>query len=197
MKTLITLPVTYFTAALTHMAKQDVRFYLNGVHVIGSRIEATDGHRLMVANYTKEVTVEDSDIDFIIPREAVELLLKQLSPSQKKNAAVSITQDGDNYQISPVDDGETTKAITGFKPLDGTFPNVDRIIPANSNLNVGDKLPVSFNWDYVADVQKAAVLFTGTKGVRVVMNCQDDTSSALFTVDGHDEIFFVVMPLRK
>ena len=102
-------------AALVCAATQDVRYYLNGIHITPDRIEGTDGHR--VACF--KTPWGAADLDIIIPK------FKIPAPVQK----VLIAVQGEAVEIHMMDRGGA-ETITKLTAIDGNFPDVERILPA-------------------------------------------------------------------
>tara|TARA_B100001540_G_C15794723_1_gene637096 strand:+ start:947 stop:2041 length:1095 start_codon:yes stop_codon:yes gene_type:complete len=111
------------------MAQQDVRFYLNGllleINPEALNVVGTDGHRL-----AKTTTALDkksiSQQSCIIPRKAIQELTRSLSDS--KDCKVSLVDNQARFSFSQVT--LTTKLI------DGTFPDYNRVIPAETKTNI-------------------------------------------------------------
>lgn len=105
------------------MARQDVRYYLNGllleISPRGVRAVATDGHRLAVADFASETGVEQSK-SIILPRKGV-LELGRLLTSDETELHLRV---GSNAVQLTVDDVRITSKL-----IDGKFPNYTRVIP--------------------------------------------------------------------
>jgi len=128
--------------ALTVLAaKDDIRYYLNGVLIEYSptitRIVATNGHVMGVYNDTQE---NEGFGSFIIPRSALDLL----KPANKLDQ-VCITREGTGSGSISVIGG----ASVNFTPVDGKFPDYVRVIPDKVTGEVAQ-----FNPDYIADFKK-------------------------------------------
>ena len=111
------------------MAQQDVRFYLNGLLLEISpeslNVVGTDGHRLAKTTTTldkKSITEQSC----IVPRKAIQELTRSLS--DEKECKVSIVDNQASFSFSQV--SLTTKLI------DGTFPDYNRVIPAETTTNI-------------------------------------------------------------
>lgn len=130
------------------MSSEETRYYLNGVyihHVDGwtYRFVATDGHRCYYANVELPLaSAEFPPKGIIIPRHAVALLAKLRSRKSEEPIrftvyAPSASNSFDGWtdvgapQIS-FDMGDVRLAT---KTIDGTFPQYQRIIPAEETLN--------------------------------------------------------------
>ena len=105
------------------MARQDVRYYLNGLLLEiapqGIKAVATDGHRLAVAHFESEMgEVESKSI--IVPRKGV-LELGRLLSSEDTELKVRV---GSNAVQVTVGDVRITSKL-----IDGKFPDYGRVIP--------------------------------------------------------------------
>ena len=111
------------------MAQQDVRFYLNGllleINSESLNVVGTDGHRLAKTTTTldkKSITEQSC----IVPRKAIQELTRSLS--DEKECRVSFVDNQASFSFSQV--SLTTKLI------DGTFPDYNRVIPAETTTNI-------------------------------------------------------------
>jgi len=111
------------------MAQQDVRFYLNGllleINPESLNVVGTDGHRLAKTTTTldkKSITEQSC----IVPRKAIQELIRSLS--DEKECKVSLVDNQASFSFSQV--SLTTKLI------DGTFPDYNRVIPAETTTNI-------------------------------------------------------------
>ena len=111
------------------MAQQDVRFYLNGllieINTEALNVVGTDGHRLAKTTTTLDKK-NISEQSCIVPRKAIQELTKSLSES--KECKVSLVDNQASFSYSQVT--LTTKLI------DGTFPDYNRVIPAETSTNI-------------------------------------------------------------
>ena len=111
------------------MAQQDVRFYLNGllleINPESLNVVGTDGHRLAktTTSLDKKSITEQS---CIVPRKAIQELTRSLS--EEKECKVSLVDNQASFSFSQV--SLTTKLI------DGTFPDYNRVIPAETATNI-------------------------------------------------------------
>lgn len=108
-------------------AREDSRHVLNGVLMQLSETEATfvgtDGKRL--AKVRAGVQSESSG-EYLLPLKAVEELIKVLDT--EKDATISLQADKVAIEVGPI------SLMT--KLLAGQFPDVDRVIPATSNIEI-------------------------------------------------------------
>lgn len=108
------------------VSKDETRYYLNGVcwqmNNSRKRFVATDGHRMAICQYSGEAGGED---DRIIPRRTAVFISRFF-----RGCDVEIFSTHNPNIIEATTDGLTLKA----KMIDGKFPDVDRIIPAQAEL---------------------------------------------------------------
>jgi DNA polymerase-3 subunit beta len=106
------------------MAQQDIRYYLNGMLLVLDadtlKAVATDGHRLAYASI--QLPQKTMAHEVILPRKAVQELIKLLSDSEDEISA-EFTANQVKFQISDVE------LVT--KVVDGKFPDYTRVIPTN------------------------------------------------------------------
>jgi len=123
-KLLTLLNKTHFS-----MAQQDVRFYLNGLllETEPNKIKAiaTDGHRLAAS----EMILDKKQINntaSIVPRKAIQELIRLLD-----------NKDAVRAEIGPNSICFTFNNLTFIsKLIDGKFPDYNRVIPTNTEINI-------------------------------------------------------------
>ena len=105
------------------MARQDVRYYLNGLLLEVSpgmiKAVATDGHRLAVAQFDTATGMDESK-SFIVPRKGV-LELVRLVTAEESELSVRA---GTNAVQLEIDNVRFTSKL-----IDGRFPDYGRVIP--------------------------------------------------------------------
>lgn len=192
MTTIIHIQQSTLDAMLLIAAKNDIRYYLNGVYLewnnVLTRAVGCDGHRLAV----KQHFVEDNQGagSIIIPRDVIERLPKR----PKNDAIVSITCTG-------VEDSKKWAIVAGgvtinFTPCEDRYPDWRRV--THGIKTSGEA--AGFNLDYLMSFEKAATILGGGKlrfggsRVRVHHNGRD---GAIITLDGIDGFAGVVMPLKE
>jgi len=187
----ITLTGAMLKAALTHAAKQDVRYYLNGVLIEATaretRVVATDGHRACIIRAAAEndlgqLGVVPQIVTFIMPRDVIDAM--KIAARDLRSAAITLeSTDGKEWRVS----GPCSSVV--FKPVDGKFPDYRRIVPEKSSGEAGH-----YNPDYLLDAKKALMLLTGSKQAMIRVH-PNGTDAALVT--GLDPNFVgVIMPYR-
>lgn len=128
------LPQNVFKSLLERsafaMARQDVRYYLNGVLLEAEndklRSVATDGHRLALCEVEAAVPGEEKR-QLIVPRKGVHELLRVLDDSEDE---MEIVMSGNHIRIIKGD------LIFTSKLIDGKYPDYNRVIPALATVPV-------------------------------------------------------------
>ncbi len=172
-----TIKTNELKALLLCSAKNDHRYYLNGVHfesTPGGIIAAsTDGHRLLCINLPDQ---QAEGVKALIPRTLIEAAIKTKAPT------IDITIDGHNVTLSSMGQN-VSGSIT-----DGVFPDFRRVIPEKVSGLQGNE----FNNEYLVDFDKIGKLVNGGKA-SVLQN--DVGFSALVHFD-NENVIGVIMPLR-
>lgn len=128
---IVHLSLKSLKAALCIAAKEDIRYYLNGVLVeagaLVTRVVATDGHMLFAHDYKHGSPQWEGK--FIIPRDTLEMLTKP-------RATVDIVQveiiklATHKDAVHEVEEARFVfPAQIGFKPVQGVFPDYRRVAP--------------------------------------------------------------------
>lgn len=188
----ITLPLSAMRAMIHTSADADIRYYLNGVHVIATkthtRLESTNGHYCGIFVY--EVTEGDNEvdglIDFIVPLDEV----KMLKPSSAKS-----------LDVLAIDYDAATKTGTlnvlagmsvRFNAIDGKFPDLERVTPKTATSGAAAQYQV----EYFAQFAKVAKLLAPKKmqDVKIWHNGND---VALVTLSDEPRYLGLLMPLRS
>lgn len=106
--------LTALKAVLPFAAKNDVRYCLNGVHLLGTQggffMEATDGHTAARVKIDGEL---DGPLDLVVPRGYCEKLIKLKVPARERDVlevefcyspcSVVVSLDGQKMEGNPVD----------------------------------------------------------------------------------------------
>ena len=162
------------------ISTEETRYYLNGIH-LHARLApdgsgrapwfaATDGHRLSLAWVEPELGAPEMDPDaplsVIIPRSAVPMLL-----ALANRGAVDLRIAGDGRQLLVTQDAFSFAS----KTVDGTYPDIDRVIPANpQQVAILPVLPVIEATKRALTVEARSK----TKGVKLLFEDRTMTLSA-------------------
>lgn len=164
-------------AALLCVAKNDVRYYLNGVLLDFANtgelvIVATNGHYLFAAKEAIESTLFDK---VIIPSESLKQALKACGKHQE---TIVLKNDGATWIL-----GNTI-----FTPIDGSFPDYRRVIPDKVSGECGN-----FNAESVLLGQKALSKAEG----RLCGTLFHNGMNAAIMLCDNASLIFVIVPLRS
>lgn len=185
------LDIQKLKAALVFAAKKDIRTYLNGINInlAKNRVEATNGHALIVIEKVlidDEVmeTEEKPNKNYIIKREDVECALKAFSK-------------GSNAVKFIINDDEKTIQLGNLicYPLEGHFPEVDRLLNLEFSTNPPQGTQPAFQTCYLEKVGKAMKIMK-TKSPpywRPDFFGKDAYTSCMQVVD---DMKMILMPLR-
>jgi len=182
------LQTNELAAALKCAGKTDVRYYLNGVHLVErggfAYLESTDGHRALVIG-TKETV--PSGLSFIIPRVIVEAAAKMGTKARPRDLLADV--DLTNREIII---GTPDRKVHG-EAIDGQFPDIARISPDRP----ADRVVDAYNANYLRDFADVQVLLN-PKGSRVILpETPQAGSAALVFFDGSPDAFGVIMPMLR
>ena len=123
------IPSKLIRAALVCAAKNDVRYYLCGLHVTPKHIEATNGHvalRMEHGIRTKKNIIVQFEGNVPAKAETTELIFNK--------EPIAIHRDQFQRRLS----------ISGIKLLDGRFPDLDRVIPKVLDLTVSPVIQADY-----------------------------------------------------
>ena len=172
-----TIETNELKALLLCAAKNDVRYYLNGIHFESTNngiiAASTDGHRLLCVNLPTE---HAEGIKALIPRALIEAAVKT------KAQVIDISIDGANVTLTSM--GQNVSGSL----TEGVFPDFRRVIPEKVSGIQGNE----FNNEYLVDFDKIGKLVNGGKA-SVLQN--DVGMSALVHFDNQN-VIGVIMPLR-
>lgn len=165
-------------SALIFSAKNDIRYYLNGLcFKPGGVFASTDGHRLFLGHHKN-----DNEAEIIVSN------IK--SPTKKYHEAVFDTETG---IVDFNDESGVKVGVSSFAVVDGRFPDVERILP--KSFQAVDA--IAFNAGYLASLEKAAKFFN-SRLPNVKIQFSGASSASVFELRSPDgEVGkVVIMPMR-
>ena len=165
--------------ALMFQAKQDVRYYLNGICFMpGGRIASTDGHRAFIAE-GGEHKLKDNVIVKV-----------SKSPTKRYEYAIIDTK---TKIVTYHDESDVMVGAGICEEVDGRFPDIGRVVPKKTEPT--DR--IGFNAQYLADIAKAVKVFN-PKYQSISLELQGKTDSAVVKAISPlgFKATFVVMPMR-
>ncbi|AHN84867.1 hypothetical protein Phi2_0058 [Vibrio phage phi 2] len=174
----ICVPYKFWEAALVCAAVDDVRFFLNGIHLNKNRIESTNGHVAYIAEFGKHEIDGNNSINGQVGfckfeeynGEWPDVIVGHFGPKPsssvaKKTIWLLIESDGDkDLLVKYVDSSCQVIHIQKAAVIDGAYPDFyDRVIPKGDPSK--NKLDVAFNAEYLAMpakiLQREGVKFSG------------------------------------
>lgn len=166
-------------SALIFQAKKDIRYYLNGIcFKADRRVCSTDGHRAFVGGKHEGEIGEDV------------ILSVTKSPTKAYDYAEIDTDTG---TVSYHTDATLRVGVGLCKVIDGRFPDIDRIAP--KEVNPAER--IAFNAGYLADIEKAAKLFSPKfTAVTLELNGPNSACAAKLKSPDGEEATIIVMPMR-
>jgi DNA polymerase-3 subunit beta len=182
----ITIKQSTIKAVAHAMAKNDIRYYLNGmlVHTNGhdTRLVAIDGHRMNIAIIERTMLIE-APKKYIIPASLVSTICTCKAPRDNKKPEVTLTFH-DGKVAAELPDG--TEAVA--KLVDGIYPDYDRVIPKTLSGEVAQ-----YNPEYVLDAYKSIADYLGVKDHNFGLSMNGQNGCAAMACDGFAAL---IMPWR-
>lgn len=174
------------------VSKEETRYYLNGVKLEidadGVTYVATDGHRMFAFRDDLSADEERNTMrgEIIVPLAACKPF-KLTARDLRSDSFAGLSGDC----TASVHAFTRDEVSSGFKPIDGTFPDWRRVMPGV--IETATPGTVCFNWDYVATFEKAAkALDLGS--VSMVPNGVNGPAWMRFS--GKGQAVGVIMPKR-
>jgi len=181
------------SSCLVIVPKQDVRYYLCGIHIkqdaYGLTIESSDGHRALQFK-TSEFIQGRAEFDIILNGADVKIFLDKI-----KSIGYHKT-DLNEVEITSFSDDFINFNVDKLKLIDGRYPDLNRVIwPIKERKAVED---VCFNADYLADLKPIVKPFKTTKykPVKLIFKNSFDSVRATFEVSAKIDVIIVIMPAR-
>lgn len=179
-----TIPVDMIKAALLSVSKEQTRYYLGGVLMQRRegvlRIVSTDGHRMFIGAINLDDGLQP-DFAAILPTADVK---KALTGLTRKDAFIHMS-----LTLKDADVERVKLNGVEFRPIDGTFPTYERIVPTETSGVAAD-----FDPRYYADLGKAAKLLSGSETAMSI--AQNGLDPAIVSFVGRKDVLVVLMPRR-
>ena len=182
-------PLSALQIVACFAAKQDIRYYLNSVRVeaspVQTRFTATDGHCAGMLRTAQENEGIDGAITILLPIDIVK-------------AAKKAKNNLDALVIETVDGKTGTLAVVGgvsinWSAVDGTFPTMSRVIPAQAS---GE--PGQFNPELIAKFAQAQKIASSSKTAFPHIWYNGGNGTAVTLAGNYSQDFTgVIMPLRE
>lgn len=154
---------------------KDIRYFLRGIRVDkDGYIVATDGHRMLVLNGYP------TGEEFTIPSETVDKIVSSFKGKRNYDTYVEFAPN-----VFSVGNTSCT-----FETILGNYPDWRKVITENKQAT---RHAVSFNMQYLADVEKAFSLVNDTKETHLVMVFRGENGPAEIYQEGYEHINAYVM----
>lgn len=172
---------------LTVAAKKDIRFYLNGIHVVRDsdgvvKLQASDGYAGMILENMQHMFNVAPDTDVILCRVSLDNAIKMFGP--KATPPLSINNDGARL-------GEHAVTL-----IDGRYPDIRRALRIDSS---GKCDEIGFDFEILATICKACSLvchdYTYKCGIFKMRDASDPLLIRRELTDG-GVLLAAVMPMR-
>ena len=180
----LTINASTIRAAAVAAASKDIRYYLVGVHLSIAHqdyatVYGTDGHMLFAGRASYSVDGEESlePLAITIPLEIVKKCDKR----------------ADLFTLESLTDGAYMLDGMRFAPLDGRYPEVQRVITRRDQLQPATVSVI--DPDLVVRAHAAMALHYGDKKGFTYPMLQQGNSAALIH-NGQNDAVCVVMPMR-
>lgn len=185
----ITLYPNALRAASHAMAKDDIRYYLNGALIEATPTEtivvSTNGHFLIVTRSVNENQLV-KPVQFIMPRSIVEQICKQIRRADTNPVVITAAAD-DQWTVALREWSVT------FTPVGGNFPAWRRVVPSTTTGEAAQ-----FNPTYMAKVAKAVIDIGGYKRFPPVVRHNGSKGTLILPGNPTDHDFIaVVMPVQS
>ena len=201
----LTIKPEYVKALLLIAAKQDIRYYLNGISidvrqngdVADVTLVATDGHRLLALALDQEDIEAPLVGNWIIDRALLESVKPVKAGKMESPLTLSLTiaapsqdSEGRTCLANPVVTLQGATTATGTV-VDGRFPDWRRVVPTTA-----DGLSSQYDHEYLYSMGRVGrLLFAGTKQTAAVIH-HNGNGAALVTFPGAPYAIGVLMPMR-
>lgn len=180
-------------AVLKFAAKEDARYYLEGVHVLVKagkcHLIASDGTAMFCGVFDLPEDNEMFDCDIIISSDNVKTALKLAKKAKETEIALTFPSPEENMMAW------WTLGATAFRPIDGKFPDVQRLINLARQKANNPKEASNYNFDYLVDARDALRLWDNTpKANNYALHQRGMDAASMHALIGN--AFVLIMPLR-
>ena len=180
------MPIRTAKALLAIAPKQDVRYYLNGIHVdtAKGRLVATDGKMMLLAKCEAVMTADCPPT--IIERDHMARAIKA-APKKAETIAVTLAHEAQNGA-----DTVWTVTLDGIagKPTDGRYPEYERVIPTTTSGELAQ-----FDLELLNTMNDAIRMVIGGHKYSCAL-AHNGTAAAVMTHGAITDVAGIVMPMR-
>ena len=194
----ITVSTKLLRAALMVAAKDDSRYYLNGVRIHQTaegqtRIAATDGTRLLVVNLPEESPIEWAASGVTLPSDQLLRILRYFG-KDADYVTVGFGVGHPHVVLSAQGDGATFKVV----PVNGGFPEYQRVMDSGAEAFTAERDGVAapmLNPEFLKSASQVAAHLEAD-GIMAHVGATDGKSPIVFTFEGVDNALLYIMPRR-
>ena len=179
-------------AVLKFAAKKDRRYYLEGIRVLvkagNCHLIATNGNTMFCGVFDLPEADKMFDCDIIISSDNVKTALKLAKKAKETEIALTFPSPEENMMAW------WTLGATAFRPIDGTFPDVQRLINLARQKANNPKEASNYNFDYLVDARDALRLWDNTPKANYALHQRGTDAASMHAANGN--AFVLIMPLR-
>lgn len=203
------VPIGYLRAAMLAQAKDDVRYYLKGIHFKGNKIESTNGHIAYQATLNQGLNDVYNEFDKTITEDCQvpdDLIIKidRKIPASTKVRNIAFAkielEDKNKVLIRYLDYMNTQVDVGHGDILDGRFPDIDKVLEKHFNSEEVKNETISINSEYLGVVDKIGKT-TSKIYASVLMETKNKDCAVKFSFNRPENTenkeFLLVMPLRQ
>lgn len=187
----INLSLSQLRAALCIAAKQDIRYYLNGVYVecdsTRTRVVATNGHAMYIEDRNSEPNTWQGTM--IVPRAILEMVTKGFHNLDMAWINVKEQDKHGHVTRATIKTGAVMNDIE-FGAIEGVFPDYTRVIPSK----IDSTEAAQFQPEYLAAFAKVAKVHGHRSGAFHLHH--NGNGAALVTFSNNTNAIGVLMPMR-
>lgn len=204
--------ITDLLAVMEFSGKNDVRYYLNGVHLtvgadfnsgrMAGVIEATNGHHMVsTALDAEDIFVGESEEsrlrDVILDIDCLKRHVRKPRAKDRDDCEILLTRDTSGVDVVHYVDSNDPSIMYPIQIVEGKFPETRRVwnVAFNEKLDTN----VSVQGDYLSVVAKACKLFRDRTDyhANLAPMIQSKTSGhTLVQVEGRSDVVMIVMSCR-
>lgn len=202
------VPIGYLRAAFIAQAKNDVRYYLNGIHFKGNKIESTNGHTAYQAilneglnNLANELS-GDITIGCEIPSDLIIKIDGKIPKSTRSkmiSSAIIEVEDNNMVLIRYLDFLSIQVGVGQGEVIDGRYPDIDSAFDKWFDQQETKNETISFNADYLGLVDKISKTISQPFN-SVKMETKNKDAGVKFNFHrpefGENSEYLIVLPLR-
>lgn len=172
-------------AMLLCQAKNDIRYYLNGIFLgADGTLAATNGHIALISTHDNKI---ENDVIISVGKVPTKKYNHVIIDTDSKVASFMPNIDHD------INDLIGRLAVASCEEIDGRFPDIKRIVPKE----IKSCSEIGFSADYLVLAGKLANVITPKyKAVKFALSGNDGAALGIFKLSDGTEFKYIVMPAR-